>query len=614
MIKNPLLPAARYVRMSTEDQQFSIANQEAAIETYAQSHGYVVTDTYADAGKSGVGIKHRKELQRLLSDVMSGLARYKAILIYDVSRWGRFQDPDEAAHYEFLCRSAGIPIRYCAEQFDNDGSMASSLMKALKRTMAAEYSRELGIKVLAGQRRLALLGFRVVGTAGYGLRRMMVSPDGSRKILLKDGERKAIHTDRTILVPGPEREVATIRTMFDLAAEGKTPKEIARELNVQLMLPANGRPWGRSSVYRMLTNEKYAGCNTYGKTAQQLSSTSRVVGRHLWITHPDSFAPIVTCELFNRVQEILRKRGLPPRRSDTYLIQGMRKVLAREGILTHRILKKRGVLGCAYYKRFGSVMRAYEMAGYQPPSRTVKLSNGQKRLRLLRKDLYIRLKLLFSERVRFVGLLGQQGRQVIEIDRRLKIAVYLCRAVDKVDSEKLGWILRLRPLNKHLPVLICTVDQSFSRLLDFYVLPPPDPPIKCKILREGEPWMSAGRKLSKLEDFCDVANEVVPPSKNCPGFTAVDDILITTDSWTITLGQKEISLGPVSSAIFNMLALNAGRTVSRDSLRSSSPTLLDPSNLDAHIWRLRTKLGVANRKRIQTVRSAGYMYVSPANV
>ncbi len=149
-----LIPAAQYVRMSTEDQQYSIANQKAAIQAYAEKHGFVVTSTYSDAGKSGVEIKYRKELRRLLSDVMSGQAQYKAILVYDVSRWGRFQDVDEAAHYEFLCKSAGVPVRYCAEQFDNDGSLPSSILKAMKRTMAAEYSRELGVRVSDGQRRI----------------------------------------------------------------------------------------------------------------------------------------------------------------------------------------------------------------------------------------------------------------------------------------------------------------------------------------------------------------------------------------------------------------------------------------------------------------------------
>src|SRR5258708_33666259 len=107
---------------------------------------------------------------------MSGRAQYKSILVYDVSRWGRFQDVDEAAHYEFLCKSAGIPVRYCAEQFHNDGSLASSMMKALKRTMAAEYSRELGIKVSAGPGRPPLLGFRGVGEDGYGMARTLMWP------------------------------------------------------------------------------------------------------------------------------------------------------------------------------------------------------------------------------------------------------------------------------------------------------------------------------------------------------------------------------------------------------------------------------------------------------
>jgi DNA invertase Pin-like site-specific DNA recombinase len=75
---------------------------------------------------------------------MSRDVAYRAILVYDVSRWGRFQDTDEGAHYEVVCKQAGVPIHYCAEPFINDGALQNALMKALKRTMAGEYSRELG--------------------------------------------------------------------------------------------------------------------------------------------------------------------------------------------------------------------------------------------------------------------------------------------------------------------------------------------------------------------------------------------------------------------------------------------------------------------------------------
>lgn len=145
-----LVPAAEYVRMSTEEQPNSIVLQQAAIRRYAAAHGCEVVVTYTDPGKSGIGIKRRVGLRQLIQDVIGGQARFRAILVYDVSRWGRFQDTDESAHYEFLCRSAGVPVHYCAEQFENDGRLPNEIMKTLKRTMAAEYSRELSVKVSAG--------------------------------------------------------------------------------------------------------------------------------------------------------------------------------------------------------------------------------------------------------------------------------------------------------------------------------------------------------------------------------------------------------------------------------------------------------------------------------
>jgi hypothetical protein len=297
---------------------------------------------------------------------------------------------------------------------------------------------------------------------GYGLRRMMVSPDGRRRLILKDGERKAIQTDRTILVPGPKREINCIRKIFALANLRQTPRQIAKELNVRHMHSSNGRPWNRASVYRILTNEKYAGCNRYEKTTQTLRSVSRVVERNLWITNPDAFVSIVNRDVFDRVQKLIQRRGAPPERSDAYFIQGMRRLLDREGKLTQRLLKRKHIFAHTYYKRFGSAMRAYELAGYLPPPATVKLIHTQRQVKLLRNDLYIRLKQLFSDHVRFISLPGQQLRRIVEIDGRLRVAVYLCRAINDTKAGEPGWLLRVRPLERHLPALVCTVDQSFS--------------------------------------------------------------------------------------------------------------------------------------------------------
>ena len=50
-------------------------------------------------------------------DVESGRADFTDILVYDVSRWGRSQDADESAYYEYIGKRANIRVHYCAAAF-----------------------------------------------------------------------------------------------------------------------------------------------------------------------------------------------------------------------------------------------------------------------------------------------------------------------------------------------------------------------------------------------------------------------------------------------------------------------------------------------------------------
>jgi Resolvase, N terminal domain len=84
--------AAQYVRMSTDQQKYSTQNQAEAIAAFAAGRGLTVVRTYADEGRSGLDIDRREALQNLIDDVRTGRADFKFILVYDVSRWGRFQD------------------------------------------------------------------------------------------------------------------------------------------------------------------------------------------------------------------------------------------------------------------------------------------------------------------------------------------------------------------------------------------------------------------------------------------------------------------------------------------------------------------------------------------
>jgi DNA invertase Pin-like site-specific DNA recombinase len=121
------------------------ANQADVIRDYAARRGFQIVRTYADEGKSGLKIEGREAIQRLLADVAEGRADFQAILVYDVSRWGRFQDADEPAHYEFLCRAAGVHVHYCAEQFENDGSTGCTHDGGASETPGALAGRPVGI-------------------------------------------------------------------------------------------------------------------------------------------------------------------------------------------------------------------------------------------------------------------------------------------------------------------------------------------------------------------------------------------------------------------------------------------------------------------------------------
>lgn len=292
--------------MSDDGQQFSIENQKAAILDYANLHGFEIVRTYADPGKSGLALKRRTGLRDLLNDVVTDDPGYGAILVYDVSRWGRFQNSDESAYYEFLCTRSGIPLHYCAEPFSNDASPLSSILKALKRSMAAEFSRELGVKVFNGKARLARLGFWVGGVAGYGLRRVMVSANGRRRQLMEIGEQKSLTSDRVILVRGPRQEVEYVRKMFQMALEGKGCSTIAREMNEQ-GFTHYGKPWINTQVNVILTSPKYSGCSAWNRRSAKLRGTIRRNPKTLWVTKEGAFAPIVDREVFEKVQTILRR-------------------------------------------------------------------------------------------------------------------------------------------------------------------------------------------------------------------------------------------------------------------------------------------------------------------
>lgn len=359
--------AAQYLRMSTDHQKYSLENQAAAIAEYARLRGIEVVATYADAGKSGVTIRGRAGLKQLLADVVGGATDFRQILVYDVSRWGRFQDPDQAAHYEFLCREAGYSIRYCAEPFDDDGTATSAIMKHIKRVMAGEFSRELSNKARAAQVRAAGRGHKQGGAAPFGVRRVLLDSTGLPARILLPGQHKALRADKVIWAPGPPREQATVRRIFRwYAIDWLRPVDITRRLNAEGFPKPPGGDWTVVRVMRLLRNELYRGVYVFNRTRQPFSAVSIQNPPDQWV-RTQVFPPIVSRKLFQAAAARI-KSNRRIRLSDEELLRRLRRLGTR---LKHRVRGRdvhaaKGVPDVnTYRRRFGTFARALNLAGLQ---------------------------------------------------------------------------------------------------------------------------------------------------------------------------------------------------------------------------------------------------------
>ncbi|WP_271528799.1 recombinase family protein [Bradyrhizobium sp. CCBAU 25338] len=359
------LRAAQYVRMSTDRQQYSIQNQAAVIAAYAHAHNLAIVRTYADEGESGLRIKNRAGLSSLLEDVQGGNADFGHILVYDISRWGRFQDMDESAHYEFICKQAGVKVSYCAEQFDNDGSMLSSIVKNLKRVMAAEYSRDLSNKVHAGACRFARLGVTPGGPSIYGLNRILVDGNLQPKgVVLKRGERKYLTTDHVRFGPGSDEEVAVVKWIFNEFLKLKSEIAIARKLNKAAIPTGTGGLWDGTAIGRLIRDERYIGNLIYNRSSHKLGTKLGPNPPDVWIRSEGCIEPIVDLPVFHKARQIIQQRRL--NLSDEQMLSGLRRTLAKRGRLGPTIIDETPGIpsSTVYHRRFGSLRKAYQLIGY----------------------------------------------------------------------------------------------------------------------------------------------------------------------------------------------------------------------------------------------------------
>jgi DNA invertase Pin-like site-specific DNA recombinase len=460
--------AVQYVRMSTEHQKYSTENQSDIIAEYAERNGMQVIRTYADDGKSGLRIDGRNALKSLIADVEGGQADFEVILVYDISRWGRFQDADESAYYEYICKRAGIRVIYCAEQFDNDGSPISTIVKGVKRAMAGEYSRELSVKVFTGQCRLIENGFRQGGTAGFGLRRMLIDEHGNKKGILRYGQYKSIQTDRVILVPGPAKEIETVAMIYKkFVHDGLSEFEIAKLLNERRILTDLKRPWTRGSIRQVLTNEKYIGNNVYNRSSFKLKVKRVKNSPEMWIRSDGAFEAIVDTQLFYQAQGIMLERCR--RYSDEEMLDRLKGLYRKHGKLSGILIDDTEGMpsSAAYRSRFRGLVRAYRLIGYTP-DRDYQYIRINQFLRKMHKDVVNDV----IHQIQDLGGIVQRDERtdLLSINGEFSASIVLARCW-QTPAGSLRWLIRFDlGLSPDITVAL-RMDTANSAPIDYYLLP-----------------------------------------------------------------------------------------------------------------------------------------------
>lgn len=351
--------AAQYIRMSTDKQDLSPSIQKEAIAAYAAARSMQVVATYEDEGRSGVHLKNRPALLRLLHDV-TGSRAFSAVLVYDVSRWGRFQDTDAAAYYEYHCRLHGVQVIYVAEIFGPEANPISAMLKSMKRAMAAEYSRDLAGKARAGQHAVVERGFQMGPLPPLGYRRCSTSADGQRKVTLAIGQRKLAATDRIEwTLAGPE-EVDLVKRICSLYANTRlTFADVARIGASEDWRDHRDRPITARSLATLVRNEALIGNFVWGRRKRAPGLIAPSTSRR------DGCIPrLIDDETWARIQHRAALE-LDKRRAGELLEEKLHKAFERSPLLTTRDLRDHG-LPCrqTLRDRMGSWAECLKVVGF----------------------------------------------------------------------------------------------------------------------------------------------------------------------------------------------------------------------------------------------------------
>ena len=287
------LRVAAYCRVSTdsEDQLNSYKSQVKYYTDLIKSKPeWDLAGIYADEAITGTQVTKREDFQRLINDCMNG--DIDMIVTKSISRFAR--NTLDTLKYVRMLKEKGIAVFFEEENINTltmDGELLlvilSSVAQQEVENISANVKKGLKMKMQRGE----LVGFQ--GCLGYDYH-----PE-----------------DKTITVNEEEAEI--VRYIFRRYTEGAGGSVIAHELeNLGYKTKRGSTRWAETTVIGIIKNEKYKGDILMGKTFTLDPISKRRLdnfGEEDQFYIRDHHEPIISEEMFDKAQEILKRRAKPRR-------------------------------------------------------------------------------------------------------------------------------------------------------------------------------------------------------------------------------------------------------------------------------------------------------------
>ncbi len=277
------MKVALYARVSSDSQDvdLSISAQLRALRDYATKHGWQIIREFIDEAESG-RTSDRPAFREMIALAKAKHPIFEAILVWKLNRFAR--NRVDSATYKKLLRDRGIKVISINEPLDD--SPSGHLLEGIIETVDEFYSENLGQDIKRGMRENAERGFFNGSRPPGGLHKVDIVDNGKTRHKLE---------------PDPDDApiIQTVKRIFELRLKGVGEKEIAKTLNQEGRRTSDQRPWGKTTVHKVLTNEAYCGTLVWGGRPEHRAIHSGIPP----VRVENAWPAIIDREIFNIIRQ-----------------------------------------------------------------------------------------------------------------------------------------------------------------------------------------------------------------------------------------------------------------------------------------------------------------------